>query len=248
MFSSSIKLIYKKQVIPQVYLMTFQAESVFPFKPGQFVSLETWSKVFRAYSILDFSTTPFAKDTPLDKTKEGAGFLTLAISTKPGGLASQFFDQIKEGDSVKMLNISGRFGLTKATPEARFFVATGTGIAPFVPMIKESLVKNPSINHKLFFGTLRREFDFCRSFFTEELSKYSNFEIITCIDEESFTESKTQRMGRVTTIIPDYIISKDIEFYLCGNPHMVLAMEQKLKELGFDRKNIIKESFGSVRG
>jgi len=242
-------LVGKHTLVPQVYRFIFVTDLWTQFIPGQFVSLQLQPGLLRAYSIVEFENIEGQNlQFSLPSNFLAKGLLTLLISTKPGGLASQFFEQVQLGALVKVMNLTGRFALKVNTlPKARFFVATGTGLAPFVPMLKQSLQEKPNLEHKLFFGAFQRTLDFSRSLLPQELDNFPNFQIISCFDQDSFLETENMKMGRVTQIVPQYITDLlKTEFYLCGNPYMVTDMQALLRQLGVPKEQIIKESFGSV--
>ncbi len=242
-------LVGKQTLVPQVYKFTFVTDLWLPFKPGQFVSLQLQPGLLRAYSIVEFENIEGQNlQFSLPSNFFTKGFLTLLISTKPGGLASQYFEIVEPLALMKIINLTGRFSLSnKLELQARFFIATGTGLAPFIPMLKQSLQDNPNLEHKLFFGAFQRSLDFSRHLLEQELRNFSNFEIISCFDQDSFGETENMKMGRVTQIVPQYITDLlRTEFYLCGNPYMVKDMQELLKQLGVPKEQIIKESFGSV--
>lgn len=246
----SLELVQKLKLIDQVYLLTFLTDQPINARPGQYVSLETLPKVHRAYSIAHLSSqAPFfaLQHGDLPKTTEQQKYLSLIISTKPAGPGSEYFEEIKVGDTTHGLATSGRFKVVESELP-KFFICTGTGLAPFVPMINQVFEQNPEAEVKLFFGTTNRAYDFSRQFFREDLLRRPNFQIYTCVDEEEFEEDELTFMGRVTEIAPKFTTDlQGTEFYLCGNPLMVQAMEAKLKELEVPRQQILKEAFGSVR-
>jgi Na+-transporting NADH:ubiquinone oxidoreductase subunit F len=246
----NLKLVQKVRLIDQVYLLTFLTDQPIEARPGQYVSLETLPKVHRAYSIAHLSSQPpfFAlKQGELPQANEQRKYLSLIVSTKPAGPGSEYFEQIKVGDTTPGLAVSGRFKVVDSELP-KFFVCTGTGLAPFVPMINQVFEQNPEAEVKLFFGTMKRGYDFSRQFFDETTLQKPNFQIYTCIDEEEFAEDELTFMGRVTEIVPKFTTDLEAtEFYLCGNPLMVQAMETKLKELAVPKPHIVKEAYGSVR-
>jgi len=242
-------LLSKQTLVPQVYQFTFATDLWLPFKPGQFVSLELQPGLLRAYSIVKLENFKGSNlELVIPDSFTTRGLLTLLISTKPGGLASQFFEQVQLGTLLKVINLTGRFGLkTNTQPKARFFVATGTGLAPFIPMLKQSLQENPNLEHKLFFGALQRTLDFARNLLEQELHNFTNLQIISCFDQDDFVETEDKKMGRVTQVVPQYITDLlKTEFYLCGNPYMIKDMQEVLQQLGVPKEQIIKESFGSI--
>jgi len=94
------------------------------FLPGQFVCLQVADNVRRSYSICSWPTK--------------ADFIELIADISPGGVGSQFFKRVRVGERVCFLGPMGKFVLEKNEADT-VFLATGTGVAPFRPMIKEKL-------------------------------------------------------------------------------------------------------------
>ncbi len=245
---SQFQLVSKINLIPKTYFLTFKTSGDLNFRPGQFFSLEVEPKQFRAYSTVHFDFRPpsyFPETESLNKLSQES-YISFMISTKPGGKASEYFDNIKLGDELPALGPSGKFSLVK-NDKPKVFVATGTGLAPFVGMIEELLEENPESQIKLFFGVWNKESDFAKKFFKKyhQNHNYPNFQIYTVIDDFKEEDlSETNLGGRVTDKIPEVI--NDLvkyDFYLCGHPAMVSAMNEVLVNKGCEG-NIYMEKFG----
>jgi len=248
----NFKLVFQTQLIPKVHFITFQTDSEIIFSPGQFFSIEVAPKVFRSYSTVEVSKQPpifFSESQKLTVLEKG-NYVSFMISTKPGGTASNFFEtKVNEEISLEAVGPAGRFGMV-SNPQGKVFICTGTGLAPFVPMIEGLLAENPDTKIQLFFGCWKLSDNFVSQFFQkfEDRIKYPNFKIITVAEDlEGQQENENLRSGRVTTVIPE--ILKDFvtnDFYLCGHPAMVADMESVLKNSGVT-ENIHLEKFGVVK-
>ncbi len=244
---TSFTLVNKTKLIEKVYLLTFKTEDELEFIPGHFFSMQVAPQVNRSYSTCYFSKkapnfTPELESFP---TLGNGFYVSFMISTKPGGEASRFFDNISEGQVISAIGPSGRFHLEESS-NPKVFIATGTGLAPFVPMIKQAFEQNPDTKIKLFFGCYVLEDNFVNKFF-EEYSKNDNLEVYSVVENlDSVSTSENILSGRVTTAIPEIVTDyQNTDFYLCGHPMMVSAMEEVLKEKGAS-ENIYMEKFGVV--
>jgi ferredoxin-NADP reductase len=245
---SNFTLAFKKEIISKVYFLVFRSDIDLEYKPGQFISLEIAPKTHRAYSVCHVGkTVPSFIDLENDLQELSQGeYICFMISTKPGGTASEFFDNVKEGIELPAIGPSGKFGL-KETDLPKVFVATGTGLAPFVPMIRGLLSEDPNSHIDLFFGSWTAKEDFAKKFFPRfnDSSSYPNFRIFSVPEDAQGNTSETIIEGRVTTAIPQvYDRLGDKEFYMCGHPAMVTAMEEVLKKAGVADNQIIMEKFG----
>jgi ferredoxin--NADP+ reductase len=98
---------------------------LFDFAPGQYVTLglDVGDQfVARAYSI---ASSPYQKD-----------FLELYINVVEEGQFTPSLFRLNEGDELYYMGPKGVFTLKKTTATHLFFIATGTGLAPYVSMVR----------------------------------------------------------------------------------------------------------------
>jgi all-trans-retinol 13,14-reductase len=245
----NFKLVFRHQLISKVHFLVFETNNKLNFAPGQFFSLEVSPKTFRSYSTVYIGQNPpefleVNKNLPILESE--SSYVCFMISTKPNGVASKVFEEMKIGTEISAVGPNGKFRLSQNKIKPKVFIATGTGLAPFVGMVKQILDENQQAKIQLFFGVWTTSDNFVKQFFETYLnSKYPNFEIYTIIDNSEGTElDKYNISGRVTTAIPsiikDYL---ETEFYLCGHPMMVADMAKILEDLGA-KENIFLEKFG----
>ncbi|MEM1311945.1 MAG: FAD-dependent oxidoreductase [Patescibacteria group bacterium] len=242
-----IKLINKTELSPQVYLLTFETESELVFTPGQFISVEIEPKINRPYSIsyLGKDIPYFEGDLQAKSSLSAGNYLTLMISTKPGGAASDFFEKIKPGVTLNAIGPTGRFALVQNN-RPKVFVATGTGLAPFTAMTQEIIEKDSNADISVFFGCWDLSGDFVHKFFIDLKSRAKNLKVYTVAENlEGISESEFLKEGRVTKVIPETINNlNQADFYLCGHPAMVASMSDVLLKNKVLQSNIIMEKFG----
>lgn len=239
---SIITCLDKMELAPKIYLLKFGVDTVLDYIPGQFISVEVAPKVFRSYSLMSY----LKDDSSNAEHKTQVEFL---VNTRSGGEGSQAIERTNPGDKFNALGPLGKFNLVE-NDRPKVFVATGTGLGPFVGMIGSILKSNPKAKITLFFGVYSTEFDYCRRFFVDYLDKvkYSNLNIITCSDSllENETENESLKLGKVTVVIPQIISDfTAYDFYICGNPFMVTDTEQLLIEKGA-KDNIYIEKYGTL--
>jgi len=131
------------------------------------------------------------------------------------------------------------------TDKDKVFVCTGTGLAPFIPMIKNALLNSKCT---LFFGTSWDATDYGR-ILCERFGLFENPNFVMysgMFPIETPIVSEFVQNGTVTQLLPKYLSDfESKEFYLCGNPFMVLDVEKLILEMG--GKTIIKENFGVIK-
>src|SRR5439155_511563 len=111
---------------PQTYLIrfTFENEPVFDFEPGQFISIfaeKDGKRISRPYSIASW---PENKD-----------YLELCIKIVEGGFMSNYLYHVSPGTKLQSIGPLGRFVIPEPIQYDTVFVATGTGVAPFIAMM-----------------------------------------------------------------------------------------------------------------
>jgi ferredoxin-NADP reductase len=142
----------------------------------------------------------------------------LCLNRVSEGFMSNYLCDLEPGHDVHFNGPHGHFVLKPERKDA-IFIATGTGIAPFRGMIHWLLADEA--RHKghqfwLVYGTRFEQDIYYREEF-EQLAK-----------------------DHVRTIVGD---RKNMEAYICGLNNMVSANRQLLKELGWDRHQIIYERY-----
>lgn len=216
------KLIEKRKIRENIYFFKFSFVENFSWLAGQYVGITTQNAYRRSYSILDY---------------DGQN-LSFLIDTKPGGLASQYFESAEIGDLKQILGPYGKFVLQENTLK-KYFIATGTGIVPLVPMIKEAYRQN--LEFEVFFGAKFEADDFAFDFLKEYIADHKKYNL--CITRETpNNEDISTHSGRITEVLPKHNIDfANSEFYICGGPQMVLDTQNVLQSLG--ARNILIEKY-----
>ena len=243
-----LKLVDRKLIGDCVYLVTFHSAENFEYKPGQFLSFKVEEKVFRSYSIVEASQTSSYSNSSEEKVGR---FISFIVNTKSGGYGSKLMQDAKIDTLVEAVGPAGRFQLQN-TDFPKVFVCTGTGLAPFVPMIKQLLYSGDQSNPitpdletadgntenkakpriDIYFGAKTSQDKFIDKLFTkEELDQLNTF-VSLSNEEPKNGEYKGFVNEALLKNITDY---KAAEFYLCGNPVMVESVKAMLEEHQADK-------------
>jgi ferredoxin--NADP+ reductase len=107
-----------------------------------------------------------------------------------------------------------------------WFIATGTGIAPFYSMILSGLAENKKLIHGV-----RKLNQF---YFEDELEEILQDNYTRCCSSES---SCNTIPGRVTDYLNNLPELPDVKYYICGQALMVVEVRDLLikKGIGFDK-------------
>jgi CDP-4-dehydro-6-deoxyglucose reductase len=225
------KLIESTELAPEVRHFVFEVPGVekFTFVPGQFVSMNrviNEKKITRAYSIAS---------APSETNR-----FELCLNLVHEGLLSPRLFEMQPGDTVDIRPPLGMFVL-RNPPRDTIFIATGTGIAPFRSILKAQL-NETSQAFTLVFGVRHESHLMYRAEFEEMARKYPNFRFLPTLSRP--TESWSGRAGHVQGHLPEAIGERrDVDIFLCGLKLMVDDVRNILKEMGFDRKQILFEKY-----
>lgn len=211
-----------------------QGQPKFDFVAGQFISVreprQDGKPITRAYSLASPPTPSNRFDLCLNRVSEG--------------FMSNYLCDLEPGHDVHFNGPHGHFVLKPERKDA-VFIATGTGIAPFRGMIHWLLADDS--RHKghqfwLVYGTRFEKDIYYREEFEQLAKDHPNFRYVMTLSRppEGWQGAAGYVQDHVRTIVGD---RKNMEAYICGLNNMVSANRQLLKELGWDRHQIIYERY-----
>lgn len=175
----------------------------------------------------------------------GEEFIEFYVTTAPGGPGSQFFEAMKEGDSVQAMGPMGVFTYkAPASPEAKVtpvFVATGTGVAPFWSIVKDQLAKGNANEMQIIFGVRSEENLFLKDEIESLAAQHPNLKPTITLSQPGQTWQGA--VGRVTKHLQDMQITPDMNFYLCGIKDMIIDAKKLLMDKGVPQEKIFTEMY-----
>ena len=231
-----IKLISKKYVSESIIRVDFKLDDGYEnlvFIPGQFVNLFVTPPYRRPYSVVEFLN----------------GVITLLIDVRHEGKGSNYIKNSKVGDETSVMCFLGRFFYQK-TNFKKVFISTGTGAAPFIPMITDLIESNGfnSSNLCLFNGMKYAKDDVAFDFLFKYI-KSDSLNYTRCISRESHASDTffnisgvNNFFGRVTDFITLNSFEEETEFYICGGDHVIKSVSEIL--LSKNIKKIYTENWG----
>ena len=220
-------LLKKKDIARNVVELQFSKPDELSFVAGQFFQFlipSPQKETPRSYS---------AASIPNDS------HLMFCVKLLENGLGSDHFRHMNVGDSIEIKGPLGRFILNDEAPK-HTFVATGAGLAPILPMIRQELKINKSrkpIN--LLFGVRHDEDIFWQAELAQLSEEHPNFTTNICLSQPSETWTGTH--GRVTEHLEP--IDTDAHFYLCGSGQMVMEVRALIAQAGVKADQIHFEIF-----
>lgn len=210
------------------HYFVFETEGPITYKPGQYVSVKVSNQRVNCYSIA---------------THEGPNRFGLLIDTKPGGVGSKFFENVKEGDKITYLGPFGMFVLKQDDGKQIIMLGTGSGIAPIRRMTDELLkVQKTSSPIQLYFGLRYNSDIFWDDYFKKLSEEFPNFKYKLVLSKPDVGWSGLS--GHITDYLKqDFPNASTCCAYMCGNKHMIDESQSLLLELGCPKDKICSEKF-----
>ena len=210
----SVKVVSNLEISPGVFLISWKRSVV--FIPGQVVKLAVDQlQPPRIYSICSGNNSDLTG--VLFNIKED-GYLTPRLATAI------------EGDELLVSNPYGSFHFEDG-PE--YWIATGTGIAPFYSKLKSGFSGNKIVIHGA------RHFN--QFYFKDEFERTLGANYIRCC---SGGPSAGIYQGHVTQyLLEQNKFPKDYKYYLCGKSMMVVDVRDLLISKGISYNNIFSEIY-----
>ncbi|GAB3339139.1 ferredoxin--NADP reductase [Marilutibacter aestuarii] len=248
-----LKLVSRRMLAPAVGHYTFVRDDGEPldFIPGQFIQVH--------FSYADGTATKrsYSLATIHDHEMGPGEAVEIAVSYVPGGAATALFEGLDVGGSVDASGPFGRFCLMPGDANARYLlIATGTGVTPYRSMLPqlEAAIRERGVRVVLLLGARNPD----ELLYGDEFRAFAerhpaHFRFIPCFsrelpDADSPHAHADVREGYVQQFLaevsPD--AGQDIA-YLCGNPNMVDACFEALKDTGFEVRQIRREKYVSSK-
>ncbi len=155
------------------------------------------------------------------------------------------------GHGMRMIGPKGKFVLEPDDRRTHLFVSTGTGIAPFISMVRETEAA----------GAPRRTVMLHGCSYVDELGYRAELEAwerertypVTYVPTISRPDDPRNagwegRRGRVEHVVADVCHDLGLRadrtvVYICGNPEMILNVERVLMDRGFPEFHVKKELY-----
>ena len=240
----------REEINPQLIILRVKPDGeMFAFQPGQFAVLGLVAAAARVAEA-DAEEDPAAPEKLIRRAYSIASssaerkylefYLTLVAS---GELTPRLF-ALRHGEKLFLSpKASGFFTLDKAQPDrAVLLVATGTGLAPYMSMLRTMLIDDAERKFVVLHGA-RHSWDLGYRAELESLARLrpnlTYLPSITRPDEDPHFQGLT---GRIQALLEQGVIEEtsglvvkpeQCEAFLCGNPAMVDAAKGFLTARGF---------------
>lgn len=220
------------------------------FIPGQFV------QVHFHYADGTATRRSYSLATIHDHAIGPGEAVEIAVSYVPGGAATALFEGLDVGGCIEASGPYGRFCLMPTDANRRYLlIGTGTGVTPYramLPLLEQAMAER-GVEVVLLFGARTPEELLYGDEFRAFAETHPNFRFMPCFSREMPAAGSAQdhadvRHGYVQNFLDEFAPSADTDIaYLCGNPNMVDACFEVLKERGLPIPQIRREKYVSSK-
>jgi Na+-transporting NADH:ubiquinone oxidoreductase subunit F len=200
--------------------------------------------VYRAYSMANTPEEDVLRFTIRIATPPpGAG------NEVPPGVGSSYVFSLKPGDKVVLSGPFGEFFI-KETRREMCFIGGGAGMAPMRSHIFDQLLRVQTDRRITFwYGARSRKEMIYDDEFRELARRFPNFTYTVSLSEPQPEDRWDGPVGFIHQVAHDAYLAdhedpSEIEYYLCGPPMMLRAVERMLDSLGVDPEMIAYDEFG----
>ncbi|MDP2338201.1 MAG: FAD-dependent oxidoreductase [Bacteroidota bacterium] len=203
-----------QEISPGVHLISWKRTH--DFHPGQVVKITADPKIApRIYSICSGNDEPEIR---------------VLFNVKEDGLLTPKLAGMIPGMKIRTTKPYGSF---KDGKEPAWWIATGTGIAPFYSMFRSGISENKTLIHGV------RQLN--QFYFEDELEWSLGDRYIRCCSQEQSCNVFPGRVTHYLNQIND--LPTTINYYLCGKALMVVEVRDLLISRGVPYQNILAEIY-----
>jgi ferredoxin-NADP reductase len=247
-----LKLLGSRMLAPTVRHLVFARDDGKPldFIPGQFIQVHfnypDGTPTKRSYSLA----------TMHDHALGPGESVEIAVSYVAGGAATALFEALDEGQQIQASGPYGRFCLMPADANRRYLlIGTGTGVTPYRAMLPaiDELMRARGVEVVLLFGCRTPDELLYGEDFRAFAQTHPGFRFVPCFSRElpgadHPAAHADVRRGYVQDVLAEFAPQGDTDIaYLCGNPNMVDAAFEVLKNAGLAVPHVRREKYVSSK-
>lgn len=206
-----------------------------PFRAGQYVNL---------FVNIDgvLTSRPYSISSSPTQTEH----IDLTVRRKKGGFVSNYLlDKVKVGDEFETTGPMGQFYYEPLTDGKNLvFLAGGSGITPFMSIIREVVDRKLDLNIWLIYGSRVPEDVIFNKELEKIAKKHKNIHFSVVISEPPEGYSGVCGFLDKGIILSQIGKSEGKTFYMCGPQAMYIFCDSELSSLKLPRRKFKRESYG----
>ncbi len=209
-----------------------------PFEAGQFLNI-----------FVEIDNVLTSRPYSISSSPRQRAYYEITVARAVNGFVSDYFlDKVQVGDEFTASTPAGSFHCNPVFhSKKQLMLAGGSGITPFMSMLREALEAGLDKEMILIYGARNAQ----AAFFYEELTHMSetfpnfSYHLVVSDDDPSWTGERGFITGElIARLCPDYM---ERTVYICGPVVMNQFCEDQLLALGLPKKNIRREMFGAAK-
>lgn len=209
-----------------------------PFEAGQYMNIFTEIEGVRTSRPYSISSSP-----------SNRAYYEITVARGRDGFVSDYFlDKVKVGDVFEAVGPAGEFVYQKVFHSKKaLYLAGGSGITPFLSMVRETLSTNTDRDMVMLYGCTNEDAALYLDEFRDFEKHYSNFKcIFVASDPSPEYKGETGFMTKelIKKLVPDF---SERTSYICGPQIMNDFVVKELTDLNVPKKQIRREMFGAKK-
>ncbi|GAA5235450.1 2Fe-2S iron-sulfur cluster binding domain-containing protein [Verticiella sediminum] len=214
-----------ERTAPDIVRLELAIDEALAFEPGQYVRIQPQGMaIARSYSMAN---------------PPGSDRLEFFIRLVAGGAFSSWLAGARANDRVALSAPHGTFFL-RDEPRPRLFVAGGSGMAPFLSMLRAMSPAARAVPTTVLFGARTPEHLFALGELQALRSEMPQLDVRLALEQGADRESHA---GYPTDLIGGLRLEPSTRVYLCGPPPMVEAGRAAVQAAGLPRGEVLCERF-----
>lgn len=213
-------------VAEEIWQLEVDIDAPLDFMPGQYLRIRTTPEApWRSYSMAN---------------APGATRLSFYIRLVPNGAFSTWLQNgAKAGDRIELDGPRGHFFLMDEV-RPRLFIAGGSGLAPFLSMLRNLQIQGDGQPTTLVIGGRSGAHLFAMDELAAMARANPMLKIAYAVEANPTAGAHT---GYPTDLIPDLKLTKAERVYVCGPPPMVDAVKRAMDGIGLEKDSALYERF-----
>ena len=240
----------REEINPQLHIVRVESEApLFDFKPGQFAVLGLLGAAPRVPEASAEDPLPdpaklIRRAYSISSSSVEKGYLEFYITLVASGALTPRLFALGYGSRLFLgPKASGLFTLDRVAPgKAIVLVATGTGLAPYMSMLRTLLIEDTQRPFVVLHGA-RYSWDLGYRAELETLARFRpNFTYIPTITRPEEDAHFHGPVGRIQTLLEAGLVEQRsgvqldaavADVFLCGNPEMIQIVKELLAPRGY---------------
>ncbi len=206
-----------------------------PFRAGQYIGL-----------IVEIDGVRTSRPFSLVSSPNLYAYYELGVKRKENGFVSNYLlDRLKVGDIIEATEPLGELYYNQIFHGKNLvFIAGGSGITPFISMLRNITEHNLKLNVWLLFGCLSEEDILFKKELDDIQSRRPNVKIQYILSEPRADWNGARGFITKDKILDEINTVKDKFFYIVGNRAMYSFIQEQLNELNVPKFRTIFELYG----